>query len=173
MTRFFLRRERILPGPLRILRQPEHRSSVTVPALALTSAAIAAGLLVMPQFSPRLSVDPTPQVEFADASGSEGAVSAEPATRIVSASIETPVAPTPAPPAPEPAAIRTTDPSSKPAAASSVFQLDLLPVLETDGTGLDAPVTPAVLATKPVAKPSTRRTAASRGASASGSPAQP
>lgn len=157
MSRLFVRRERILPGPLKLLQQVERRSPVPVTPLALASAAITAGLLLMLQLSPSLSVDPTPMVAYADAVP-------EPAAFVAAAPVEAVL------PAQEaaPARLAAADPSP--------FQLDLLPVLEADGTDLDIGPTPAVTPTGTVPKAATRRVPVSpRGAGvvAAGGPAQP
>lgn len=189
MPNFLMRRERILPGPLKILRQAENRSRVPVTSLVLTSAVIAAGLLLMPQLSARLSVDPTPVAETASASHAEpeavvSAASASPAPIAeATARSKSAVAPSIAPPAasasiPEsslyarasaetPAVTRSAAAPAKSAADVSLFQLDLLPVLRADA--LDTGAEPSA-APQPVSArgPSRKAIAANRGA-----PAQP
>ncbi|GEO98245.1 hypothetical protein [Methylobacterium haplocladii] len=190
MSRFFTPRGRILPGPLKIQQQAERRSPVPVTPLALTSAAIAAGLLLMPQLSPRLSVDPTPMVEHADT------VPAEPEGRLYARAepvdvVATPVSAeparagaAPARPAPivsnasESAPVSSTRaaPSSTPAADASPFQLGLLPVLQADGGDLDSAPTPAGGPQRTAPKSTSRRAAAATrgdGVVATGGPVQP
>lgn len=154
MVRIVRRRGRILHGPLKILQQAERRGPLPMAPLALASAAMAAFLLLLPQLAPRVSVDPTPMAESADAGPAmpEARAAVDPAPLVVAA--------TPAraePGAPEPGGPALGDRAAAPAQPAvdrSLFALDLLPVLQVGGADLDAD---AAALPKAPPKPSARR----------------
>lgn len=166
MSKVFLRRGRFLPGPLKVLQQAERRSPVPMASLALTSAAMAAALLLMPQLASRASVDPQPLAEFAGAGPTRPETRTSAAPLLIAATpaaAEPVVTPPPAQvaiaaPAPSrPASPKQAAGSVKPVVDQSLFELDLLPVLQAGGVDLD---TGAAMPPKAVSKASARRTAA-------------